>query len=55
MNSTKVQNPQRINEPYIHWNPASRLIQNSEEPATEKAQQARCIIFQVTLNTPLGF
>ena len=35
MNSTKVQNPQCINElhVYIHWNPASHLIENCEELA----------------------
>ena len=33
MNSTKVQNPRLVYEPYIHWNPASYLIQNSEELA----------------------
>ena len=24
--STEVQNPRSVNEPYIHWNPASHLL-----------------------------
>ena len=33
MNSTKVHNPRRVNELYIHWNPTSHLMENCEELA----------------------
>ena len=60
MNSTKVQNPRRVNEPAIHLPSNSIAMESSEELAQpqrrlEKHTVLHQPIFHVAFSTPLSF